>query len=141
MRLFSKPVSRGIVLLLVLNGIPAYEPMAHTRRPEWTAPAVYANYHRSGTYLRAEEGIVFGIDVQPYDVAVEERWHRLRIGYPASPVTIDFEQHRKQIQGRIETGWLLARLFFTAILWLIVERLVAGARRLPGTPAATRSTR
>jgi hypothetical protein len=128
--LFANPLSRGIVLILVLNGIPTYELMSNTYRPSWTAPAVYANYHRTGTFMRVEEGIVFGINVQPYDVAFRERWHRLRIGYPASPITVDFEQHKKQIQGRIETNWLLMRLFFTFILWIILERLVSRAKRL-----------
>ena len=121
LRMFSRPIYRGLLLLLILNAIPSYEPIFDTFRPSWTALGRDDLEKRTGTFVRIKDGIVFAINLDSYDVRFRERWHRFRIGYPFSPVTIDFEQRKKQVQGRIETNWLLMRLVITCMLWMFLE--------------------
>ncbi|SDF50733.1 hypothetical protein SAMN05428966_11691 [Massilia sp. PDC64] len=121
MRMFSKPIGRGLLLLLICNAIPSYERIFDTFRPSWTALGRDDLEKRTGTFVRVKDGIVFAINLDTWDVHFRERWHRFRIGYPLSPITIDFEQRKKQIQGRIETNWLVLRLAITCMLWMLLE--------------------
>ena len=141
MRIFSTPLSRGMVLLLMLNAIPTYETMFDSYRPSWTALGRDDLEDRTGTFVRLKEDVVFAIHLDSFDVHFKERWHRLRIGYPFSPITIDFEQRKKQVQGRIETNWLFMRLGITGILWALLESclsLMKRERRVIRDDAATR---
>ena len=142
MRFFSRPISRGIVLLLMLNAIPTYDTMFDSYRPSWTALGRDDLEDRTGTFVRLKEDVVFAVNLDSFDVRFKERWHRLRIGYPFSPVTIDFEQRKKQVQGRIETNWLFMKLGITAILWALLElclSLIKRERRVVHDDAATPS--
>ena len=142
MRFFSRPISRGIVLLLMLNAIPTYDTMFDSYRPSWTALGRDDLEDRTGTFVRLKEDVVFAVNLDSFDVRFKERWHRLRIGYPFSPVTIDFEQRKKQVQGRIETNWLFMKLGITGVLWALLElclSLIKRERRVVHDDAPTRS--
>ena len=114
MRMFSNRIYRVIGVFLIMNAIPTYDTMFNSFRPGWTA---FGLGEKTGIFIRSVEGdVYFGANVHSYDPQFKERWHRVRIGYPLSPITIDFEQRKKQIQGRIETNWLLMRLGLTCFI-------------------------
>lgn len=115
-----------IVVFLVMNAIPTYDTMFNAFRPGWTA---FGLEEKTGNFMWTVQGdIFFGANLYSFDPHFKEHWHRVRIGYPLSPITIDFEQRKKQIQGRIETNWLLMRLGLTCFIWALVELLILGFR-------------
>ena len=128
MRISLTLLSRGVVLILVLNVIPAYETMFNSYRPSWTSISRDGSEQRTGTFMATQpiaayRDIVFGVNVRSYDVRFKERWHRLRLGFPLKPVTIDYEERTEQVQGRIETNWLSVNIFLGLVLWMLIESI------------------
>jgi hypothetical protein len=124
--MFSKRIYVVIVVFLIMNAIPTYDTMFNSFRPGWTAFSVGET---TGTFVKNIEGdVFFGANLYSFDPHFKERWHRVRIGYPLSPITIDFEQRKKQIQGRIETNWLLMRLGLTCFVSGLVVLLNRASR-------------
>jgi hypothetical protein len=117
------------MLILVLNVIPAYETMFNSFRPSWTAIGRDDLEVRTGTFITIKEDVVFGVNVHSYDVHFKERWHRLRLGFPLKLITIDFEERKKQVQGRIETNWLFVNIGASLVLWMLLELILSATRR------------
>ena len=129
MRLFSRPPYRGLMLILVLHLIPAYETMFNSFRPSWTAIGRDDLEVRTGTFMTIKEDLVLGMNVHNYDVHFKERWHRLRLGFPLKVTTIDFEERKKQVQGRIETNWLIVNIGAGLVFWGLLELMLLAARQ------------
>ncbi|WP_409267742.1 hypothetical protein [Massilia sp. BHUDP2] len=130
MRMFSSPARRGLVLILVLNATPTYESMFNSYRPTWTSLGRDIREQGSVTVIPKRHGFVFGVNNERSDVHFKERWHRLRFGYPVRPITIDYEQRKKQIQGRVEINWLLIWLCISCVLWMVLELMLFSIRAL-----------
>lgn len=120
---------RGITLLLVLSVIPAYETMFNSFRPSWTSIGRDDLEKRSGTFIAIKRDVVFGVNVHSDDVHFKGRWHRLRLGFPLKPITIDFEERKEQVQGRIETNWLFVNIVTSYLLWMLLELILLATRR------------
>lgn len=133
MRMLSSPARRGIVLILLLNATPTYESMFNSYRPTWT---YLRDIQETDTvnFERKRHGFVFGVNNERSDVHFKERWHRLRFGYLVRPITIDYEERKKQIQGRVEINWLLIWLCVSCILWMVVELMLCSFRALVARP-------
>lgn len=129
MRIFLAPLYRWLILILVLSVVPAYETMSNTRRPSWNSLGRDDLEMRTGTFITIKRDVVFGANVHSYDLLFRERWHRLRLGFPLKPVTIDFEEGKKQVQGRIEINWLLANISISWVLWTLFELMLLAVRR------------
>lgn len=134
MRVSLTPLYRGVVLILVLTVIPAYETMFNSYRPTWTSIRRDGAELRTGTFIQmkpiaAYRDIVFGVNVRSHDVRFKDRWHRLRLGFPLKPITIDYEERKGQVQGRIETNWLSVNIGLSLVLWMLFELIRFAARR------------
>jgi hypothetical protein len=107
--------------------------MFNTYRPSWTSVSRDGLDKQIGTFIRVEQDflfdVVFGVHTDNYDVRFKERWHRLRTGFPLKAITIDFEQRKNQVQGRIETNWLLLNICISFVLWISLELIIRSTRR------------
>lgn len=118
-----------MLLFLVLNLVPAYETMFESYRPSWTSVGRNGLAVRSETFITIKEDVMFGVNLRSYDVYFKERWHRLRLGFPLKPITIDVEERKKQFQGRIETNWLFVNIGISLVLWMLLEFALSTTRR------------
>jgi hypothetical protein len=134
MKLLATPLRRAVFVLLLINGIPTCESIFNGTRPTWTmAHGRSATEQMTGHYVQYEFYYFwFGLNVVPFDPNVPERWHRVRFGYPISPITIDIEQRAWQLQGVVETNWLLLKLLASAFSWGTIETVLFVGRRSVG---------